>query len=670
MAKQRSNPKTQQLDLMNWSQARGQKMTGLEPLMQQNFLEYASYVIVDRAIPDLRDGFKPVQRRILHTLHEADDGRFHKVANIIGETMKLHPHGDASIGDALVVLANKEYFIERQGNFGNVITGHRAAAARYIECRLTDLARETLFNQPLTEFVDSYDGRKQEPVFLPVKLPVALMIGVEGIAVGMSTRVLPHNLPELWRAQIAILKKEAFEVLPDFPHGGVMDVSEYQDGLGKVRVRARIETRSSKKVVITEIPYGTTTESVIASIEAASQKGRVKVSSIDDFTTDAVEIELTLARGVDADEALPQLFAYTDCEVSINSNIVVIVGKRPEELTVPQMLLGLTAQLKELIKAELEYELSKLEDKQHFMTLERIFVEERVYKRIEAAKSEKKVRDEVWHGMHEHEDRFVREMVEEDVKRLLALAIRRISLFDIEKHKKDLEELLRSIRGIKGKLRSITKTTIGYIEGLLEKYGDRYPRLTEIDSFETVDKRAVSRQNIRLSYDPKTQLFGSEVRGSEYALTVSEYDRVLAICDDGSYRIMQAPQKTYLPGKVLYLAIFEIDDGVSFYVVYRDGQKTAYAKLVHILKFIKDKEYQLCKGEGSKVDLLLPAFADEGPPGELHLKFVAAKRQRLKETTYDLAELEFIGVGARGVRLAPKPVGRIKLLRKKAEPTE
>ena len=313
-------------------------MSHLEPLMKQNFLEYASYVIVDRAIPDIRDGCKPVQRRILHTLYENDDGKFHKVANIIGESMKLHPHGDASIGEALVVLANKEYFIEKQGNYGNIMTGHQAAAARYIECRLTPLARETLFNPSLSRFQSSYDGRRQEPVYLPAKVPVVLMLGTEGIAVGMATRILPHNLKELLEAQISVLRGKKVLLVPDFAQGGRIDVTDYDDGLGKVKVRATLEAVGDKKVVVREVPYSTTTESLIASIENAIQKGKVKISSINDFTTDKVEIELILSRGIYASEVIPQLYAYTDCEVSISSNIVVIQDRHPLELSVFEVL--------------------------------------------------------------------------------------------------------------------------------------------------------------------------------------------------------------------------------------------------------------------------------------------------------------------------------------------
>jgi len=383
--------------------------------MQRNFLEYASYVVLDRAIPDVRDGLKPVQRRILHTLAEMNDGRFNKVANAIGETMKLHPHGDAAIRDALVVLANKQYFIERQGNFGNLLTGHPAAAARYIECRLTPLALETLFNKPLTEFVPSYDGRREEPVFLPAKLPVLLMLGPEGIAVGMATKILPHNMVELLEGQIKLLKGHECRLFPDFYQGGLMDVSEYDDGRGKVTLRARIEPRDDKKIVVTELPYSTTTESLINSIDAAAQKGQVKIASLNDYTTEKVEIEIGLPRGVHAAEVIPQLFAYTDCEISVSSNIVAVCEGRPQQMSVTEVLAFLTDQLLRQIKAELEYELGQQNDKLHWLTLEQIFIENRVYKRIEKAKTDKAVRSEVWDGMHEHAIFFVRKMVQDDI---------------------------------------------------------------------------------------------------------------------------------------------------------------------------------------------------------------------------------------------------------------
>ena len=451
-------------------------MANLEPLMQRNFLEYASYVIMDRAIPDVRDGCKPVQRRILHTLHEMDDGKFHKVANVIGETMKLHPHGDASIGDALVVLANKDYFIEKQGNFGNPLTGHRAAAARYIECRLTPLARETLFARHLTTFIPSYDGRKREPVFLPARLPVVLLLGTEGIAVGMSTRILPHNLPELWKAQIRILRGRRFQVHPDFPSGGLADVSDFDDGRGRVKIRARIERKNDRCVVIREVPHGTTTESLVASLEAAAQKGQVKIGAIHDYTTERVEIEVHLTRGVTAEEVIPQLYAYTDCEVSASSNMVVIRDNRPVEMTVSEVLEDATRRIQDVLRRDLEHELGQLQDRHHWLTLEQIFVENRVYKVIESARTDRQVRSEVVKGMEAFRLLFVRAMTDEDVDRLLAIKIRRISLYDIEKNRKETDGVVRAIGKVQTRLADIKATTIDYLKELIKKYGDRYPR--------------------------------------------------------------------------------------------------------------------------------------------------------------------------------------------------
>jgi len=635
-------------------------MAKLEPLMQKNFLDYASYVILDRAVPDLRDGCKPVQRRILTTLFEMHDGNFHKVANVVGETMKLHPHGDASIVDALVVLANKEYFIEKQGNFGNVLTGHPAAAARYIECRLTPLALETLFNEALTEYIPSYDGRKKEPAFLPVKLPIPLMLGIEGIAVGLATKILPHNLIELLEAQVKLLRNESVELYPDFQQGGLMDVSEYDQGRGKIRLRAKIDPRTDKKVVISEIPFGTTTESVIASIEAAVQKGRVKVVGIQDYTTEKIEVELALARGVYADEVIPQLYACTDCEVSLSSNIVVIEGRHPVELSVPELLQKLTDRLRAQIKAELEWELQQLEERQHWLTLERIFIEERVYKRIEKAKTAEAVEKEVRTGMAPYAKQFIRPMRDEDVKRLLELRIRRISAYDIEKNRKEFDEILSQMKTLRSKLKALTKTTIAYLNDLIARYAAAFRRRTKITSFETVDRKAVAVQNLKLNYDRQTGFLGTRVRGSDFQVSVSEYDRILVICSDGSYRIMAPTEKLLLPGTVLYCDIFDPEKGAGFTVVYRDKKRIAFGKKIRIEKFITDKVYQLIKDGEGKVDILIP----EGEPlCRVHLSFVPMPRQRVKGSNFDLASLELTGVAARGIRLAPKPVSSVKRVR-------
>jgi topoisomerase-4 subunit A len=634
-------------------------MTRIAPLMGQNFIEYASYVIIDRAIPDVRDGLKPVQRRILATLSKMDDGKFHKVANVIGDTMKLHPHGDASIGDALVVLANKDYFIEKQGNFGNPVTGHSPAAARYIECRLTDLAKETLFRKALTEFRPSYDGRNEEPIALPAKLPVLLMLGAEGIAVGMSTRILPHNFCELLDAQIKILKNEPFEIYPDFPTGGIIDASEYDDGIGKLKVRARVEKRDDKTVVVRQIAYGTTTESLIASMESAAQKGKVKIGTINDFTTDQVEIEIELPRGVYTDEVIPQLYAHTECEVSVTSNMVMIKDRRPVEMGVSEVLCYLTDQLRELIKAELQHELGQLSDRKHWLDLERIFIENRIYKRIEKAKTAKTVVSAVRKGLEPFLKQLDRDITDDDIDGLLKIPIRRISQYDIDKNRQDLETTVTAIKSVRGKLQKLTPTTIAYLEHLLKTYGADYPRRSEIGSFEAVNVRAVARQNIKVAYDPDTGFFGSDVKGTKYQFTVSEYDRILIVSRDGSFRIIGPEDKILIPDKAIHAEVFDQENGSEFTVVYRDKDKIAWGKKIHIRAFIRDREYDLVKGRTGRVDYLIPGNCND----TVHIDYVPMKRQRVHEAEFDLSILEPTGVTARGRRLAPKPASKVRRIR-------
>ncbi len=637
-------------------------MSQLRPLMEGNFLEYASYVIIDRAIPELVDGCKPVQRRILHTLYEMHDGRFHKVANVIGETMKLHPHGETSIGDALVVLANRDYFIERQGNFGNILTGHGAAAARYIECRLTPLAVDTLFNPAITEFVPSYDGRKREPLVLPAKVPVLLMLGAEGIAVGLATRILPHNFVELLEGVAAVLRGQKVRVYPDFVQGGLMEVTEYQDGAGRVRVRARIEIDGPKRLVVREIPFGTTTASLIASIESAVQRGKVAISSIDDFTTEKVEIELTPARGVSAEDVLPQLYAYTDCEVSVPSNIVVIDNNRPVEITVSQYLAEFAAHLKRVIKLELEYELGVLNDRRHWLTLEQIFIENRVYKRIETVKTEAGIGKAVRAGLEPFRKLFVRELTDEDIRKLLDLRIRRISAYDLERTRAEIDDIVRKIRECEARLKALTKTATAFVAGLLEKYRDRYPRRTEITSFEAVDRRAVARANIRLGYDSTTGFFGAAVRGDGLQISVSEYDRVLVVTSDGTYRVMAPADKVLLPGKLLRCEVFDKDKGADLLLVYRDSNRVAWGKRLHVSGFITDKTYDLVRGSEHGIDHL-----SDGSRGEkVRLRFVPAKRQRLKEVVVDTATIRPCGLAARGTRLHAKPVASVRAVSQQA----
>ena len=640
-------------------------MTSIEPLMRQNFLEYASYVVVDRAIPEIRDGCKPVQRRILATLANMDDGRFIKVANVIGETMKLHPHGDASIGDALVVLANKGvaknnenlgYFIEKQGNFGNLLTGDNAAAPRYIECRLTALAKDTLFNKALTAVIPSYDGRSDEPVALPAKVPVGLMLGTEGIAVGMATTILSHNFPELLKAEIELLRNPNAEVrcLPDFPQGGLMDAGEYDDGRGKIRLRAKIEEDGDKRLIIREIPFGTTTDSLMESIEVAVQKGKVKISEISDRTGSEVEIHLELPRGTYAADVLQQLYAYTDCQVSISSNITVIRDKKPAELTVTDILKDHVSRLTGIIKAELEHELAQLTDKQHNLTLEQIFIENRVYKRIEEVTTEDGVAKAVFDGMKPYEKRFVRPMVDADVERLLEIRIKRISAYDIAKNRRDIAEVLSAIDTARRKLTDLTGTTIAWIQGILGKYEKLYPRRTKAGRFEEVDKKSVATANLTLRYDIATGFFGTAVKGGDRELKASEYDKILALFQDGTYQIMSPPEKTVLEGKILHLGLFNEEKGFAFVMIYRDKEKIPWGKKVTIKSFIKGKTYELIK-DGGKIEI----FTTD-PKGMITCQFVPAERQRVTEVKVDLATIEEVGtVGARGQKLADKPTAKI-----------
>ncbi len=634
-------------------------MAQLDELMRRNFVDYASYSILDRAIPDERDGLKPVQRRILHTLFAMNDGRYHKVASAVGETMKLHPHGDAAIGDALVVLANKDYFIDKQGNFGNILTGHRAAAARYIECRLTPLALEMMFNEPLTEFRPSYDGRNPEPVFLPAKLPVTLMLGTEGIAVGMATRILPHNLVELWEAQIELLEGETVLLDPDFPQGGFADVSEYDDGRGKVKIRARLKAVDAKRIVISEIPFSTTTETLIASIEAAVQKGRVKVSTIHDYTTDKVEIELITARGATVEEVIPQLFAYTDCSVSVSSSIVVIRNRRPVELSVSEVLRELTDQLREQIRAELEWERQKLLDRKHWLTLEAIFVEHKVYRRIETAKTDQAVREQVDTGMREHAELFIREMVAEDITNLLGIRIRRISAFDRAHNRDEIKECDAKLAVIGDKLENLTRTVIDTIRDLIDRYGKDYPRRTKTERFDNIDKKEIAQQSLKLGYDRETGFLGTGIKSDKPLLSVSEYDLVLGISNDGSYRIMNPPEKILFTGRLIHCEVFDPERGAEFTVVYRDKARIVYGKRIHIDKFIRNREYELIKDKAGKLDLLLPA----SETGTIGMQFTPAPRQRVRTAIFDLSKLELTGTTARGVRLAPKPVKTLKFER-------
>jgi len=615
-----------------------------------SFLEYASYVIRDRAIPNLADGLKPVQRRILWALHEKDDGRFIKVANVVGHAMQYHPHGDASIGDALVVLANKRYLIEGQGNFGNIFTGDIAAAPRYIECRLTALARTELFNDEITDFVPSYDGRNQEPVVLPSKLPLLLMLGTEGVAVGMACKILPHNFPELLEAQIAILKKQPFKCLPDFPTGGLMDARGYADGKGGIKVRAKIKAKDDTTVVIKEIPPSTTTDSLIGSIEDAARKGKIKVKSINDFTSEEVEIEIKAPSGVNADQLIDALYAFTDCEVTIASRIIVIKNNRPVELTVSEVLRENTTQLVATLKRELELNEKKLENELHFRTLERIFIEERIYKKIEQCKTNEAVLEAVQDGFKPFKRQLIRELVAEDIERLLQVRIRRISLFDINKHREEMEQVKADLAETRKNLKNLTRHVIGHLEALLEKYGPMYPRLTKSSRYDEVEAKEVAFKSFKVAYDRESGYVGYKVSGEEFRVDCTKFDKLILVFKDGHYRVSELPEKLFVGPDLFYCGIPERDR--IFTLAYTNRQAT-YLKRFAFGGTIMNKEY-FCIPEKSRI-----LFFEPDTPPELYIRYKPAAYQKINQQTCKPEQVAVKGVKSRGNQISIKEISSI-----------
>jgi len=618
--------------------------------VDRGFLDYASYVIRDRAIPNLADGLKPVQRRILWALHTMDDGRFMKVANVTGETMKYHPHGNASIDDALVVIANKRYLIEGQGNFGNIFTGDPAAASRYIECRLTELARQELFNDEITDFVPSYDGRNKEPITLPCKLPLLLMLGTEGIAVGMSSRILPHNFPELLEAQIAILKKQSFKCLPDFQTGGLMDARGYKDGAGEIKVRAKIKIKDESTVTIRELPPTTTTDSLMGSIEDASRKGKIKVKSVNDFTSEEVEIEVKAPAGVTAEKLVDALYAFTDCEVTIASRIVVIRDNRPVELTVSEVLRANTEQLIETLKRELELKESKLQDDLHFRTLERIFIEERIYKKIEQCKTNEAVMAAVYDGFKPFRKELIREIVDADVERLLQVRIRRISLFDINKHREEIERVKGELSETRRHLKNLTKYVIGHLEGLLAKYGPLYPRLTKSSRYDEVDAKEVAFKAFKVAYDRESGYIGHKVSGEEFHVECTRFDKLILVFKDGHYQVVELPEKLFVGPDLVHCGLPERER--IFTLAYTNREAT-YLKRFKFGGTIMNKIYH-CIPPKSKV-----LFLEQDTPAELYIKYKPAAYQKINQQTCNPAEVEVKGPKTRGRQISIKDVSSI-----------
>ena len=637
-------------------------MAYINKLFDVNFLEYASYVIKERAIPDIDDGLKPVQRRILHSLFEMDDGKFHKVANVVGHCMKYHPHGDASIYSALVVLANKEIFIDKQGNFGNLFTGDEASAARYIECRALPLAKDIFYNPELTEYIPSYDGRNREPVVFPAKMPVLLVIGTEGIAVGMSTKILPHNFIEVLDAVSGALNGKSTLLYPDFPTGGIADVSDYNDGNGKVLVRAKLDTKDPKRIIIRDLPFGQTSESLITSIENAARKNKIKIASIDDFTTDSVEIEIKLPRGVMTEDVLDAIYAFTDCEVSISVNFLVIKEGKPCQMSVSEMIAHSAVRLVEILTDELKLEDRKLRDKLHAKTLERIFIEERIYKKIEQMKTHDGVTNAVISGFEPFRKLIKREVTVDDVERLLKIPIRRISLYDINKAKKEVEEIEARLKEIKHHLAHIKEYALDYISGIRDKYCRDSQRKTVITSFEKADIREAALRNLKLRYDGETGYLGYGISTGDFLYDVSSYDRILVVRKSGIYSVINVPEKIFIDKGMHYCGLAEKEElsGMVFTVVFKNEEnKAIYIKRCRIEKYIIDKTYSLVP------DNCRILYVFTGDKGTVKLNYVPKPRVKILEEVFDIEDYLIKGVKAAGVKLTSKQVRSCKFVSKK-----
>ncbi|WP_425638698.1 DNA gyrase/topoisomerase IV subunit A [Algoriphagus yeomjeoni] len=628
------------------------------------FLDYASYVILERAVPAIEDGLKPVQRRIMHAMKEMDDGRFNKVANIIGQSMQFHPHGDASIGDAIVNIGQKELLIETQGNWGDVRTGDRAAAARYIEARLSKFALEVLFNSQTTEWQLSYDGRKREPVTLPVKFPLLLAQGVEGIAVGLSTKILPHNFCELILASIEILRGNKTNVLPDFITGGFADFSEYNEGLrgGKVKVRARIEEEDSKTLLIKDIPFGVTTDTLIDSILKANDKGKIKIKKVVDNTAKDVEIAIQLAPGVSPDVTIDALYAFTDCEVSISPNACVIIKDTPVFLTVNEILEYNTKQTKALLKRELEIRKGELMEKLLFSSLEKIFIENRIYRDIEECETWDDVLKAIDDGLEPYKPDFYREITTDDLVRLTEIKIKRISKFDTFKADELMKRLQDELKEVNHHLRHLTDYAIQYYENLLTKYGKGRERKTEIRTFDAIQANVVAANNAKLYVNRADGFVGYALKKDEFVCDCSDLDDIIVIRKDGVCMVSKIQEKNFMGKDILHVAVFRKgDERMVYNFIYLDGGTgRAMVKRFQVLAVTRDKEYMLTKGSKGSKTLYLTANAN-GEAEIITVYLTQGAKARVKVFDFDFASIDIKGRGAGGNILTRHPIRKIQL---------
>ena len=638
----------------------------LSGMFRNWYLDYASYVILERAVPHIEDGLKPVQRRILHTMKELDDGRYNKVANIVGFTMQYHPHGDASIKDALVQLGQKNLLIDTQGNWGNILTGDDAAAGRYIEARLSEFALDVAFSPKITDWGRSYDGRKPEPITLPVKFPLVLFHGAEGIAVGLSTKILPHNFNEIIDAAVAYLRGESFQLYPDFPTGGYVDVRRYNDGErgGQVRARAKIEKRDSKTLVINDLPYGYTTPKLIESILLAQRKGKIKVKKIDDNTSSTAEIIVTLQPGTSSDKTIDALYAFTNCEASISPNCCVIEDKKPKFLSVSDILRNNVDHTKDMLRRELEIQRNETLEAIHFASLEKIFIEQRIYKDKEFEDS-RDLDEAIAHidrRLEPWKPSFYRDVTRDDILKLLEIKTRRFTKFDSDKANEYIATLNDRIKKIDYELAHMVDYTIEWFEGLKEKYGAMYPRRTIIRNFDTIEATKVAEANEKLYINREEGFIGTSLKKDEFVCNCSDIDDVIIFYKDGKYKVIKVADKIYVGKNILYLNVFKRNDTRTIYnAVYQDGKGgVVYMKRFAVTGITRDKEYDLTQGKpGSKV-----LWFTANPNGEAEVLRITLKpkfRLKVLQFDIDLADLAIKGKQSRGNVVTKNEVHRISL---------
>ena len=626
-------------------------LTKVGGMYKEWFLDYASYVILERAVPDLMDGLKPVQRRILHSMFDLEDGRYNKVANIVGHTMQYHPHGDTSISDAIVQVGQKELLIDMQGNWGNIYTGDRAAASRYIEARLSKFALEVVFNPKTTNWQLSYDGRKKEPIHLPVKFPLLLAQGAEGIAVGLSTKILPHNFNELIDGSVKYLKGRSFKLFPDFQTGGSIDVSNYNDGNrgGKIKVRATLEKYDKNTIVIKEIPYGTTTASLIESIIKASEKGKVKIKKIEDNTSAEVEILVYLPSGASIQKTIDSLFAFTQCEVSISPLCCIISDNKPKFLGVREILKISTDNTKDLLKKELEIQLNELETQWHSISLERIFIENRIYRDIEEKTTWDEVLSTIESGLDPFKSKLKKDVTVDDIKKLTEIPIRKISKFDLNKVKDKLDSIEINIEEVKNNLNHLVEYTIQYFTHLKKHYGKERKRKTKIDEFNELDKKTISIKNFKLYVNKAEGFVGTSLKKDEFVCDCSDLDDVIVFTSDGIMKVVKVDSKVFVGKDIMHVSLFNSKSKEIVYnLIYRDGKNgTSFMKRFKVSGVIRDKEYNLTQGkDGSTVLYFSTNNKDEADVVTVYLR----KRASLKKLKWevDFADLSTKGRDSKG----------------------